>query len=67
MDPKNNLQFKTLVKKTVMLFKKLGTHRKQAMFTSSICDIIFKEKKGYFASHLNHEATRLQSFWCLYY
>ena len=45
MDPKNNLQFKTLVKKTVMLFKKLGTHRKQAMFTSSICDIIFKEKK----------------------
>ena len=45
MDPKDNLQFKGLVKKTVMLFKKLGTHRKQDFFSSVIYNIIFKENK----------------------
>ena len=43
MDSKDNLQFKALVKKKVMLFIKLEAHRKQAVFTSSIYNIIFKE------------------------
>ena len=43
MDSKDNLQFKALVKKKVMLFIKLEAHRKQAVFTSSIYKIIFKE------------------------
>ena len=45
MDSKDNLQFKALVKKKAMLFIKLGAHRKQAVFTSSIYNIIFKENK----------------------
>ena len=45
MESKDNLQFKALVKKTVMLFIKLGAHRKQAVFTSSIYNISFKENK----------------------
>ena len=44
MDSKDNLQFKALVKKKVLLFI-LGSHRKQAVFTSSIYNIIFKENK----------------------
>ena len=42
---KNNLQFKAPVKKTVMLFIILGARRKQALFTLSIGNIIFKENK----------------------
>ena len=39
------LEFKGLVKKTVMLFIILGTRRKQALFTLSVDNIVFKENK----------------------
>ena len=45
MGSDDNLQFKALVKKTVMLFITLGAHRKQVLFTLSIGNIIFKENK----------------------
>ena len=45
MDSNENLQFKVLVKKTVMLFIILGVRRKQALFTLSTENIIFKENK----------------------
>ena len=43
MDSSDNLQFKTLVKKTVMLFIILGARRKQTLFTLSINNILLKE------------------------
>ena len=43
MDSNDNLQFKILVKKTVILFIILGACRKQALFTLSTDNIIFKE------------------------
>ena len=39
------LEFKELVKKTAMLFIILGAHRKQALFTLSVDNIVFKENK----------------------
>ena len=45
MDSNDKLQFKALVKKTFMLFIILGAHRKQALFTLSNDNIIFKENK----------------------
>ena len=45
MDSNDNLQFKTLVKKTIMLFTILGARRKHALFTLSNGNIIFKENK----------------------
>ena len=45
MDSNDNLQFKALVKKMVMLFIILGVRRKQALFTLSTDNIIFKENK----------------------
>ena len=39
------LEFKTLVKKVVMLFIILGTRRKQALFTLSVENFVFKENK----------------------
>ena len=47
MDSNDNLQFKVLVKKTVMLFIILGARRKQALFTLSTDNIIFKELKSF--------------------
>ena len=45
IDSNDNLQFKALVKKTVMLFIILGERKKQALFTLSTGNIIFKENK----------------------
>ena len=45
MDSNNKLQFKTLVKKTVMLFIISGARIKQVLFTLSTSNIIFKENK----------------------
>ena len=39
------LEFKELVKKTVMLLIILGARRKQALFTLSVDNIVFKENK----------------------
>ena len=41
----DSLDFKELLKKTVMLFIILGASRKQALFTLSVENIIFKENK----------------------
>ena len=40
----DKLQFKDLVKKTVMLFKILGARRKQALFTITVDNIGAEEK-----------------------
>ena len=45
MDSNDNLQFKALVKKAVMLFIILGERRIQALFTLSIDNIVFKKIK----------------------
>ena len=45
MDFNDNLQFKSQVKKTVMLFIISGARKKQALFTLSTNNIIFKENK----------------------
>ena len=45
MDSNDNLQFKALVKKTIMLFIILGARRKQALFPLSTDSINFKENK----------------------
>ena len=45
IDSNDNLQFKALIKKTVMLFVILGARWKQALFTLSTDNIIFKENK----------------------
>ena len=41
----DSLDFKELLKKTVMLFIILGASRKQALFTLSVENIVFKENK----------------------
>ena len=45
MGSNDNLQFKALVKKTVMLFIILRARRKQVLFTVSTDSIIFTENK----------------------
>ena len=45
MDSNDSLQFKALVKKTVMLFIILVAHRKQVLLRLSTGNIIFKENK----------------------
>ena len=45
MDSNDNLQFKALVKKTIMLFIILGARRKQDLFPLSTDSISFKENK----------------------
>ena len=45
IDSNDNLQFKALVKKTVMFFIILGARKKHALFTLSSDNIIFKENK----------------------
>ena len=45
MGSNDNLQFKALVKKTVMLFIILRARRKQVLFTLSTDSIIFTENK----------------------
>ena len=45
MDFNDNLQFKSQVKKTVVLFIISGARKKQTLFTLSTSNIIFKENK----------------------
>ena len=45
MDSNDNLQFESLVRKTVMLIIISGARRKRALFTLSTDNIIFKENK----------------------
>ena len=45
IETNDKLQFKDLVKKTVMLFIILGARRKQVLFTMSVDDIIIEENK----------------------
>ena len=48
MDSHDNLQFKALVKKTIMLFIILGARKKLTLFTLSTDNMIFKENKVIF-------------------
>ena len=41
----NKLQFKDLVKKTIVIFMILGAHRKQALFTETVDNIVTEENK----------------------
>ena len=43
MNSNNNLKFKALVKKMAVVFIILGARRKQALFTLSTYNVIFKE------------------------
>ena len=45
IETNDKLQFKDLVKKTVMLFMILGARRKQALFTITVDNIIIEENK----------------------
>ena len=58
MDSNDNLQFKVLVKKTVMLFIILGARRKQALFTLSTDSIIFKENKVILLPNITMKHTK---------
>ena len=58
MDSNDNLQFKVLVKKTVMLFIILGARRKQALFTLRTDDIIFKENKVILLPNITMKHTK---------
>ena len=44
----DKLQFKDLVKKTVILFMILGVRRKQALFTITVNSIIIEENEIFF-------------------
>ena len=52
------LEFKGLVKKTVMLFIILGARRKQALFTLSVDNIVFKENKVILLPNKNMKHTK---------
>ena len=52
------LQFKELVKKAVMLFLILGARRKQALFTLSVDNIVFKENKVILLPNKNMKHTK---------
>ena len=41
----NKLQFKDLVKQTIVIFMILGAHRKQALFTETVDNIVTEENK----------------------
>ena len=45
IETNDKLQFKDLVKKTVMLFMILGARRKQPLFTITVDSIIIEENK----------------------
>ena len=58
MDSNHNLQFKILIKKTVMLFIILGALRKQNLFTLTTENIIFKENKVVFLPNKTMKYTK---------
>ena len=47
----DKLQFKDLVKKTVILFMILGVRRKQALFTITVNSIIIEENEIFFLAN----------------
>ena len=49
IETNDKLQFKDLVKKTIMLFMILGTRRKQALFTITVDNIVTEENKLFFS------------------
>ena len=58
MDSNHNLQFKILIKKTVMLFIILGALRKQNLFTLTTENIMFKENKVVFLPNKTMKYTK---------
>ena len=58
MNSNDNFQFKALVKKTVMLFIILGARRKQALFTLSTDNIIFKENEVILLPNMTMKHTK---------
>ena len=58
MNSNDNLKFKALVKKTVMLFIILGARKKQALFTLSNDNILFKENKVNFLPNKTMKHTK---------
>ena len=60
IDNNENHQFNDQVNKTLVLFMIRGTCRKQALFTITVDNVVFKENKTVFLSSrtLKHKNTR---------